>query len=110
MTIDGAIFDKPQIGPAYDDQHGRRYERVVKELYKREHFIPIVESGGLELAFSRDHLTKLINSALENPNRLSQERKKLVREICTFDDGKCADRLENAFIAFLDDCKLDTAK
>ena len=106
MTIDGAIFDKPQIGPAYDDQPGQRYDQIVKDLYKREHFIPIVKSGGLELAYSRDELIELINSAFKNPTRLSQERKKLVREICTYDDGRCAERLEDAFRTSLKQFKL----
>ena len=105
MTIDGAIFDKPQIGPAYDDQPWRKYNQIVKDLYKREHFIPIVDSGGLELAHSRDELIKLINTAFENPTRLSKERKKLVRGICTYNDGKCGARLEDAFIKFLNECK-----
>ena len=102
MTIDGAIFDKPQIGPAYDDRSGRKYDQIVKDLYKREHFIPIVNSGGLELAHSRDELISLINSAFENQGRLSSERKKLVKEICTYDDGKGSERLEKVFKSFLE--------
>ena len=101
MTIDGAIFDKPQIGSAYDDQPGNKYDQIVKDLYKREHFIPIVNSDGLELAHSCDELVLLINSAFENPSRLSSERKKMVKEICTYDDGKGSERLERAFKSFL---------
>lgn len=103
MTVDGAIFDKSQIGPAYDDRPGRKYDQIVKDLYKREHYIPIVNSGGLELAHSRNELISLINSAFENPGRLSSKRKNLVKEICTYDDGKSAERLEAAFKLFLID-------
>ena len=101
MTVDGAIFDKPQIGLAFDDQPGRKYDQIVKDLYKREHFIPIVKSGGLELAHSRKELVSLINSAFEDPGRLSSERKILVREICTYGDGKGSERLGRAFKSFL---------
>jgi hypothetical protein len=101
MTVDGAIFDKPQIGPAYDDQLGKKYDRVIKELYEREHFLPIVKSGGLELAHSCHELISLINSAFENPGRLSFERKILIKEICTYDDGQCTMRLDTAFKNFL---------
>ena len=59
------------------------------------------DSHGLELAHSRSELVSLINSAFDNPGRLSSERKKMVKEICTFDDGKSADRLEDAFKSFL---------
>jgi len=102
MTIDGAIFDKPQIGPAYDDQPGGKYNRIVKDLYKREHFIPIVNSGGLELANSREELISLVNSAFNYPGRLSSERQKMVKEICTYNDGRSTDRLEDAFKSFLE--------
>jgi hypothetical protein len=101
MTVDGAIFDRPQIGPAYDDQPGRRYDRVVKDLYKREHFLPIIQSGSLELANSKDELVQLINSAFSDSKKLSAERKDMIREICTFDDGKSTERLERAFKSFL---------
>ena len=60
-----------------------------------------IDSRGLELAHSRYELVSLINSAFDNPGRLSSERKKMEKEICTFDDGKSADRLEDAFKSFL---------
>jgi len=101
MTVDGAIFDRPQIGPAYDDQPGGRYDKVVKELYRREHFLPIVQSGGLELANSRDELVALVNAAFAEPERLSSERKDMIKEICTFNDGKSTERLEESFRAYL---------
>ncbi|MFN7926777.1 MAG: hypothetical protein U0Y68_02335 [Blastocatellia bacterium] len=53
MTIDGSIFDRPQIGPAYDDRPGEKYDRICFELYQREHYLPITNSGGIELVHSR---------------------------------------------------------
>ncbi|MCF7822763.1 MAG: CDP-glycerol glycerophosphotransferase family protein [Candidatus Marinimicrobia bacterium] len=105
MTVDGAIFDRPQIGPAYDDQPGRKYARVVKELYEREHFLPITTSGGLEIAYSKDQLIALVNAAFINPEKLSLKRKNLVSKVCTFSDGQSTNRLEKAFIMFLTDSK-----
>ena len=93
MTIDGAIFDKPQIGPAYDDQRTRTLDCAMKELYLREHYLPITNSGGLEIAHSKTELIQLINKAIVNPGRLSVERKNMVREICTFNDGQSTKRV-----------------
>ena len=101
MTVDGAIFDRPQIGPAYDDMYDKKYDKIVKDLYRREHFIPILKSGGLELAFSREELIKLINTAFENPNKLSSQRKTMVKEICTYSDGESINRTEEVFKSFL---------
>lgn len=101
MTIDGAIFDKPQIGPAYDDQSNHKYHQAMIELYEREHYLPITQSGGLEIVHSRDQLIQTVNKAINDPTRLSCERKKMVREICSFDDGKSTDRVFAALHAFL---------
>jgi hypothetical protein len=92
MTIDGALFDRPQIGPAYDDTDPR-FDRAMKELYEREHFLPIVGSGGLTLAHSRGELVAAVNDALANPARGRAERQALVRRLITFDDGQSTKRV-----------------
>jgi hypothetical protein len=102
MSIDGAIFDRPQIGPAYDDSASRRYDLTCRELYLHEHFLPITHSGGLEIVYSRSELFQSIVSAFENPARLAEARKKLVRELCTFDDGRACERVANEVSAFLE--------
>ncbi len=92
MTVDGAIYDKPQIGPAFDDIGNQKFDKNNKALYKRNHFQPITDSGGLTLATSKKELVESINDALDRPDRLSKQRKRLVKEICHFRDGKSADR------------------
>jgi len=101
MAVDGAIFDRPQIAPAYDDSPGRKYEQTSRELYLQEHYLPITHSGGLEVVYSRDELIGAIRSALENPGRLKEARKRLVREICTFDDGRATERVARSLRSFL---------
>ena len=101
MTIDGAIFDRPQIGPAYDDSPGRPYDRSARELYQQEHYLPITRSGGLEVVRNRRALIQAVRSALEDPGRLSAGRKRIVEEVCTFSDGRCTDRVAQALRNFL---------
>jgi hypothetical protein len=101
MTVDGAILDRPQIGPAYDDRPGGRYDRVVKELYLREHYLPITKSGGLAIVNSREEMLEAIRVAFDDPIGDTAGRKRMVREICTFDDGKCTERVSEALRAFL---------
>jgi hypothetical protein len=102
MAIDGAIFDRPQIGPAYDDTPGRKYDQSCRELYLHEHFLPITRSGGVEVVHSRDELIRAVRSGLEEPGKLAGERKRLVREICTFDDGRATERVAQAVRSFLE--------
>lgn len=100
MALDGAMFDKPQIAPAYDDRPGRIYDRICRELYQREHYLPITNSGGIFIAHSREELIAGINAGLADPARDWDKRKRMVEEICTFADGKCADRVLSALQSF----------
>lgn len=103
MTLDGAYFDKPQIGPAYDLVGGRRADRNARALYDREHFVPIMGSGGLELASGPDHLVDLTARALADPHRLAKQRHQMVESICTFTDGRAAERIAEQLRAILTD-------
>jgi hypothetical protein len=93
MTVDGAVFDRPQIGPAYDANPQKKHDRTLRELYQREHFQPIVDSGGLDIVYNREELNQAIFSAMENPQERAEGRKKIVSEICTFNDGKSTERV-----------------
>lgn len=93
MSIDGAIFDKPQIGPAYDDSGDRRFDVITKELYLREHYKPITDSGGLTIVNSYEELIQTINQCLKNPEAGQEQRKKMAQEICYYTDGKSTERL-----------------
>ncbi len=103
MTLDGAFFDKPQIGPAYDAVGPRRYGRVARDLYRREHFEAIMASGGLELATDPDSLVSLVSAALSDPARLTGQRRAMLQELCTYLDGRCTDRVAAGFERFLAD-------
>jgi len=101
MSIDGAIFDRPQIGPAYDDRPGKRFDRIVRELYLREHYLPITNSGGLAIAYSRSELLQAITSALNEPEKNAENRRRMVLEICTYADGQATTRLNQALRKWL---------
>lgn len=101
MAIDGAIFDRPQVNPAYDDRPGRRYDRAMRELYLREHYLPITRSGGIVLAESRAALVQAINDGFAHPERDRDGRRRMVEAICTFTDGRSTERVAAALEEFL---------
>lgn len=93
LTLDGAFYDKPQIGPAYDRRGSRGSARMAADLYRREHYLPIVASGGLELAHSPAQLVDRVRSALIEPARLARERRRMLEQLVTFTDGHCTERV-----------------
>lgn len=93
MTVDGAVFDRPQVGPAYDDRPGRPYDRTMRELYAHEHFVPITRSGGLDIVHDRDALIRAVAAGLQQPALRAAGRQQLVREIITFTDGQSTRRV-----------------
>jgi len=95
LTLDGAIFNKPQIGPAYSDTDAQ-LSIVVKDLYFREHYLPISESGGVQIAYSRRELINYINEALSEPGKYAVQRKAMVDLFCEGEYGKSALRLVNS--------------
>jgi hypothetical protein len=99
MTIDGAIFDRPQIGPAYDESG--KFDEAARELYIREHYLPITRSAGLDIVYNRNELIQAVNTAIREPHLRMAGRQKIIKEICTFADGKCAERVNIALHNFL---------
>ena len=102
MTVDGAIFDKYQVGPAYDDSPSGKYDRAAIECYYQEHYLPITASGGVAIARTREQLINAVRSGFTNPEGLGEGRRGIVQEICTFADGKCAHRVVSALRSFVD--------
>ncbi|MEO6550707.1 MAG: CDP-glycerol glycerophosphotransferase family protein [Ferruginibacter sp.] len=95
LTLDGAIFSKPQIGPAYS-VIDRQLSTVLKDLYYREHYLPITQSGGVQIAYSKKELINYLNEALLDPGKYSKERKAMVDIYCEGEYGKSAVRLVNS--------------
>ena len=93
MTLDGAWFDKPQIGPTYDIEGSRRHRRHAIDLYRREHYLPIVRSGGIELVGGPAELVAAVGAGLAEPGRRSAERRAMLESLCTWTDGRSTERL-----------------
>lgn len=93
LSVDGAVFDRPQVGPAYDPGFLHKYNRILRELYEREHYLPITCSGGLAVVNSRREYLKAINEGFSDPEERADGRKKIVSEICTFNDGHSTQRV-----------------
>lgn len=92
MTVDGSAFNKPQIGPYYDEVSPAN-QHLLQGLYRQEHFVPIMKSNVLLLAGSRQQMEEHINLALEKPDTLVNNSRKVLEEIITYTDGRSTERV-----------------
>lgn len=94
MTVDGSAFNKPQIGPAYDElTKPRKYD--LKSMYYQEYFLPIMKTNGLAHAYSRKELIDYVNDALVNTKKYIQKSDDILKAIITYTDGESTSRVSN---------------
>lgn len=93
MTLDGAVFDRPQIGPRFVPGLDRAAQRRVRDLYEREHWWPITRSGGLVAVDDPDQLIDAVRRALTHPEQGREGRRRMVEELLTHTDGCASQRV-----------------
>ena len=101
MTLDGAFFDRPQVGPAFDASPGRSFDRHARDLYRREHFVALCASGGLAVVHGPEELVATVRTYLEHPERDAEGRRRLLAEVATTTDGRSTERVADAIRRFL---------
>jgi hypothetical protein len=99
MTLDGAMFDRPQIGPTFVPGATRRENSRVADMYQQEHWQPITASGGLTTVGDAEALLTATAQALEHPEVGSEARQRMIQELLTFTDGQSSQRLVDAVAA-----------
>lgn len=92
MTIETAYFNTPIINIDFDDTP-ETYWKSVHRLYTREHYLPLVKSGGIRFPKSEEELISDLNDYLENKNLDSDGRARIVREQCYKTDGQAGVRI-----------------
>jgi len=102
MTVDGAMFDRPQVGPEFLPGADRLQQKFVRDFYRQEHWQPIARSGGLVMARNEAELISTIRGGLVRPAALSAGRGVLVESILTRPDGRATNRLVEQVGSVLD--------
>lgn len=99
ITLESVVFDLPTILVDFDAYHPNVvYWKSARRLLRREHCIPLVESGGVAIAHTEQQLIDAINMYLENPTLHHEGRKKIVSEECYVIDGKTRFRIAEFLI------------
>ena len=85
ICIEAAIYNTPQVVLDMDPR--------LHYFYEMNHFVPIIESGGVRLAMSAQGAVDLIVNYLHNKSLDSAGRHRIVREQCVFTDGQSSKRV-----------------
>jgi hypothetical protein len=100
--IEGAIFDKPLIGIAFDGKKDLPYWLSARRFFEWEHLALLGSNGGIKLAKSADELAEAVNDYLENPKLLANGRARIVKQQCEYSDGESGKRVAEALLSFLE--------
>lgn len=101
MCIDSAVFDKPIVLYSFDGLENKPYFKSIRRYYDYDHFKPVISSGGVKLALSKEDLIEAIKLYLDNPNLDKENRKKLVKLECFKIDGKSTQRLTEVILKMI---------
>ncbi|MBM3897568.1 MAG: hypothetical protein FJ358_03465 [Thaumarchaeota archaeon] len=93
VTIESCILDRPVVNIGFDGKNQREYHESVRRYFDYTHYRPIVQSGGVRIAWSKEELVKIINAYLEDDSLDAEGRKKVVGEQCYRMDGEALDRM-----------------
>ncbi len=82
MTLDAFACGRPVVNVSYDGGEDLPYARSVRRYYDYHHYRPIVRSGAVDVACSRQDLRVQVRSALDDPQRLAPARASVVEDFC----------------------------
>lgn len=79
MTLDFAIHDRPVVNLGMDMHDPPVYGGRLRDVYYRfDHYVKVLESGAVRVAYSADELCEHVNAYLEDPTLDREGRKRLV--------------------------------
>jgi hypothetical protein len=107
ISLELCMFDKPAINVGYNPRSVDEKELSYATYYNFDHYRPVVESGAVEVAYSREQMGELIRKAIENPGDRTNDRKALIEKMFgTSLDGKSAHRVAKALLEIVENGKL----
>lgn len=94
ISLELCMFDKPAINVGYNPPSVPAAEKRFADYYNFDHYRPLVESGAIEVAWNIDEMRALVDLALREPSRRSEERRSLIENFFGGTlDGRSAERV-----------------
>jgi hypothetical protein len=101
ISLDAAILDKPVICIDFRSEPDCPRENLYEE-YEADHYLPLVESGGIRIGHNWSELISLLARAIEAPEEDREKRRRMIERECGKVDGQAAKRVAAAIVALLD--------
>ncbi len=101
IAIDAAIFDKPVINIGFELRDDQSPLKTPTLRYTTAHYSKALDTGGIFLATTKEHLIEKIRTYLSDPATDAGGRSRLVQEQCSFTDGKAGARIAESILSCL---------
>lgn len=101
ISIDAAVFDKPVINIDYEIRKNNVMLKSPTQYYNSLHYKNALNTDAIDLVKNEKELIDSINSYLNNPYKKTEERKRLIKEQCTFADGKSGKRISDYLLSLI---------
>ncbi len=99
ISLELCMFDKPVINVGYNPKSVDESDLNYADYYEFDHYAPIVESGAVEVARNREQMREMILNFLNQPERASEQRKKLISKMFGKSlDGNSARRVADVLL------------
>jgi hypothetical protein len=99
VSLELCMFDKPVINVGYNPPSVPTREMEYLRYYSFDHYRPVVESGAVQVAKTRDELRQLIVRAFEQPAEHAVNRGRLLKQMFGETlDGRSAHRAAEVLI------------
>ena len=81
ISLELCMFDKPVINVGFNPPSVGADVLKYADYYEFDHYKPVVESGAIQVAWSRDEMKNLIKDYLANPSKHEAERQRLIEQM-----------------------------
>lgn len=98
LSLDAAVCDIPIINIAYGATVTEAGEDMTPNLYKMDHYRPVLASEGVEIVSSKQELRDSIIQAVQTPDARSEGRERLRKTMCGPLDGGASSRVAHALL------------
>ncbi len=99
LSLDAACIDLPTINIAYGSIF-KDGKDLTPNLYKADHYQPVVESGAVEMVHNDDEFKAAIIRAVSDRGYRAEGRKLLRETMCGILDGHSAERIADVILSF----------
>lgn len=99
LSLDGACMDTPLINVGYGAAFRPDGTDITGNLYRMDHYLPVMESGAVEIAWTEEALHAAIVRAAHDPSYRSDGRRLLRERMCGPLDGQSSSRIADALLS-----------